>query len=199
MRARKVLVGLVAVGVTSIALLAADVLPAVASCTTSCQTAATALTAVVGSTGTRTLTAVTPSLTLSGTTTLTGIVSASVTEVAAPGDNPWYVTLQSSALSGPTVSGSTTAPPTIAAGYLSLAPATLPTGVGCLLASPACTVTAGTGGSLSGAQTLFTVTNEATTTAYSGVYTGSGTISLTVPNAQPSDTYTGTLTATLVQ
>lgn len=199
MGVRKILTGLLAVGAASTALLAADVAPAMASCTSAstpaCQTSTTLLSAVVGTTGTRVLAALPTTIALSGTS---GPVSATVTETAAPGDNPWYVTLQSTALDAPTVTGTTTPSP-IPASALTLTPTALPTGVGCLTVTTPCTASLGAAGPLDAAETLFEVSGESTGTAYTGIYTGTGTISLTVPNGQPADTYTGTLTATLVQ
>jgi hypothetical protein len=187
-----------AAATAAVGLLVVGGAPALAACSgSSCQSQTATVTAVIGGSGvlgTRTLDTISP-VALTGTSSLpTGTVSATVTETAATGDNPWSVTLQSSALTPSSGTGS------IPADDLTLANTGLPTGTGCLIVSLSpCTVTAGATGTLGTAQTLFTVTGEGSA-AYTGVYTGTGSISMNqVPNGLASGTYSGTLTATLIQ
>jgi hypothetical protein len=163
---------------------------------TGCDVTVTGVVGGLGLTGVRTLGAVTP-VALAGTSSLTGAVAVPVVEAAATGANPWSVTASSTAL--------TSGVNSIPASNLSVADTSLPTGgVGCLslalLVSQRCTITGGGAArALNTTQTLFSVANEDTATAYTGTYTYAGLLSLTVPNGTPAGTYTGTMTLTLVQ
>jgi hypothetical protein len=72
---------------------------------------------------------------------------------------------------------------------------------GCLSLATPCTETGGgtTAKPLNTAQKLFAVAGESTGQLYTGTYIYSGNLSLSVPNAQPTGVYTGTLTFTLLQ
>jgi len=61
------------------------------------------------------------------------------------------------------------------------------------------TISSGSGGTLDAAVTVFTVTGQLTTLAYTGVYTSATTLSLAIPNLQPTGAYTGNISITLVQ
>lgn len=153
--------------------------------------------AVGGLTGVRTIGVVTPVALAGATSPLTGALAVPVIETAAPGVD-WSVTaIANGALTG-AVSGGT-----IAASNLSVSNGVLPSGVGCLSLSLAvslrCNMAAGAGGALDTAKTLLSVTGESTSTTYTGTYNYAGTVSLNVPNGTPTDTYTGSLTLTLVQ
>jgi hypothetical protein len=170
--------------------------PAAAACPANdtCTQGAT-VTAVVGGTGlvgTRSITTATVGTLTPGTSTLTGALNATVAENVVAGDNPWSVTATSSNLTD-------TNSDTIAASNLSAGTTTAPTGVGCLLVTSPCTVTAGSGGSLGSAQTLYSVSGENPSDTYTGDYASVTPLTLTVPNGTPTGTYTGTVTVTLVQ
>jgi hypothetical protein len=152
--------------------------------------------AVTSTTGIRTLGPV-AAVTLTGAGSPVGSLVVPVTETAAQGVNPWYVTVSSSALTGAVSSAS------LPASSLTVADNVVPTTGGCLAltGSLQCTITGGgtTPRALSTAQTLFKVANESTSTAYTGTYSYTGNLALTVPNGTTMDTYSGTLTLTLVQ
>jgi hypothetical protein len=178
-------------------------LPAHAACdvtslTTSCVTAdstTSTVTAAVGSTGFRTITALPASLTLANGA-VGGPLAVTVTEALAQGSNVWGVT---AALTTPLTSGSTT----LDKNTLTVADAASPVSVstGCLAVASSCTVAGGgtTARPLDVAQTLFSVTGESAATLYTGTYGYAGLLKLTVPNGTPTGVYTGTLTLTLVQ
>jgi hypothetical protein len=161
--------------------------------TTNCTTTVTGVVGGTGLVGVRTLGPVT-GVTLAGASSLSGVLTVPVAEVAAVGTTPWSVTASSSDL--------TSGGNTISATNLTVADTGLPTGVGCLsVALNQCTVNGGgaTPRALDAAKTLFTVTGEQSTVAYTGVYTYTGAMNLAVPNGTPAGTYTGTMTLTLVQ
>ena len=160
--------------------------------TSPCDVSVQAIVGPSGLTGTRTLGAVAPIGLVAGATTLSGVLAVPVVETVATGDNAWSVTAVSSDLSNG--SGGT-----ITASHLTVADSGLPTGVGCILLTQ-CTVTGGGGArALDTAKTLFSVTGENTAAAYTGIYSYSGTLSLSVPNGTPLGTYNGSLTLTLLQ
>lgn len=172
---------------------AADCSPGPTNPNTGCTVTVSAVVGGTGLTGVRTLGAVAP-VALAGTSTLTGTLAVPVVETSATGVNPWSVTASSSNLTDLTSD-------TITASHLTVADTTLPSGVGCLsVALNPCTVTGGGGARpLDSTQTLFSVTGESTTTAYTGTYNYSGLLSLAVPNGTPAGSYSGSLTLTLVQ
>jgi hypothetical protein len=184
------------VGATVAALAALAAAPAYASTSTTTTATITAVVGGTGLTGTRTLTAF-PAVALSGTTALGGTLTAGVTETAATGDvNGWSVTVQSSALdeTAPATSG------VIPASDLSIGSIVAPSATGCLSVSlGTCAISGGSGGALDSPQTLFAVTGESASYAYTGVYTATGVLALSVPNGTAAGDYSGTLTATLIQ
>lgn len=122
----------------------------------------------------------------SSTNVLSGSVAVVVDEVDRAGTNAWSVTASSSAMS----SGSDSIP----ASALSLTDRTV---VQTLGGGTAAGVSGA--GSLGTAQTLFSVSGQSTSTAYTGSYAGAATLTLEVPVGTPSGAYAGTLTVTLVQ
>lgn len=157
-----------------------------------------AITAVVDSTtgGTRTITAAPASVTMglvSGSANLKGVLTVTVTELLVPGVNPWSVTAK---LAGNFVSGTNS----IASSNFKLTPTTK------VMAQTDTTIAMSLGAAdqplthtLTTGATLFSVSNELTTAAYTGTYTGTGDLILTVPSGSKTGTYTATLTVTLVQ
>lgn len=153
-------------------------------------TATLAATLTAGSIGSRSLTSISPVVlaTALNTPTASGAYTAVVTEAARGGTNPWSLTAVASALTGP--AGSTAIP----AAALSVGARSV------VQVAGGGTAAAPTGSSpLDSAATLFSNTGQSTSALYTGTYTGTGTISLAVPNGQAVGAYTGTLTVTLVQ
>lgn len=116
----------------------------------------------------------------------TGSLSVIVTESFMQGSNPWNVT---AVLTGPLLSGANSIP----ASAMTLTPDT-PVQV---QTAAGVTSAAGSAGALSSAVTLYTVSGESTAATYTGTYTGSGSLSLTVPSGAAIGTYTSTMTVTL--
>jgi len=176
--------------------------PAQAACDTTlagCSSAGTQTTTVSAALdsslgGTRTIAAV-PLVTLGlNSGSISSPLGVTVVETLAPGANPWGVSLQSTNLSS---SGNT-----LTADNLKVADAGgSPVVGGCLSLATPCTASGGgtTAKPLNSAQKLFAVAGESTGQLYTGTYLYSGNLSLTVPNAQPTGVYTGTLTFTLLQ
>jgi hypothetical protein len=127
--------------------------------------------------------------------TLRGSLSVNVTETAKVGGN-WEVTVRSSVLA-PLV----TSHPSLAARNLVLTGAPKPPSApqGCLRILNACTWTAGAGGPLDSERVLFKVTGQSPSTPYTGVYSATGGLTLSVPNGTAAETYNGTITVTLYQ
>lgn len=151
-------------------------------------TATLSATLTAGSIGSRSVTTVSPvALTTAlSSSVATGALSVVVTEAARGGTNPWSVTTVASALT----SGANTIP----ASNLSIL------GRGVVQVAGGGTAAAPTGTSaLSAAATLFSTTGQDAALLYTGTYTGTGTVSLAVPNGAAVGAYTGTLTVTLVQ
>lgn len=158
--------------------------------------------AVVDSTtvlGTRSITTVPQSLTMNSasSTSVTGSLGVAVTELAMPGPtggNPWSVTAK---LAGNLIKGSDS----IESSNMTLSPnsslsnETNPDASVSMAVGSANQSLAHTGG----AATLFSVSGEATDKLYSGVYTGAGALSLTIPSGTSTGNYTATMTVTLLQ
>lgn len=143
--------------------------------------------------GTRSVTAVTPliGLTLApGTSNLSGTVQIIVTEAARTGTAAWSVT---ASLSADLSDGGSPAA-TIARDKASIATAAAPTVLG-----GGGTSSAGAGGTLEAARTVFSNIEQNTGLNYSGTYTSSSAITLNVPNAQKTGVYTGTLLVSMSQ
>lgn len=141
-----------------------------------------------GSIGSRSVTTVSPItlVTALNSAVATGASSVVVTEAARGGTNPWSVTAVVGALSNGTntlpasnLSIDTRAVVAVAGGGTSTAPAG--------------------SASLASAATLMSNTGQNTGDLYTGTYTATGNVSLSVPNGQAVGAYTGTFTVTLVQ
>ncbi|MFA5787674.1 MAG: hypothetical protein WDA71_11965 [Actinomycetota bacterium] len=147
-------------------------------------------TITAGSIGSRSVTSVAPVVmtSLLNASQLTASYAVLVTETARTGTDPWSVTaVLAAALSdglGHTIPTSNMA--VSARSVLRV------------LGGGTATAPAGSE-DLSAAKTLFSVTGQDPLSVYTGTYTGSGTLTLTVPNATAVGVYTGTLTVTLVQ
>jgi hypothetical protein len=177
--------------------------PAHAACDTSlgagCTSAGTQTTTVSAALdsslgGARTIAAV-PTVTLGlNSGSITSPLAVTVVETLAAGANPWGVTLQSGNL---TSGGNTLTADNLKVADGSASPVT----GGCLSLATPCTETGGGTAAkpLNTAQKLFAVAGESTGQLYTGTYIYSGNLSLSVPNAQPTGVYTGTLTFTLLQ
>ena len=159
------------------------------------QDATTTVTAsLVNPAGTRVLNPVSAPSTMTfenGSRTATASISAVVVEALADGVNNWYVTAVSSNFAktgGGSIAASNMSLGSVSAGVAS---------VGDLSGTPSAT---GSGGTLDQARTFFTVTGETAGTfpGYTGTYTGSGTLSLTVPAGTAQGVYTSTVTVTLI-
>jgi hypothetical protein len=140
--------------------------------------------------GSRSVTTVSPVVLTNvvGTSTATGLLSVTVTEVARSGTNSWSLTAVASALSD----GAQT-PNTIPASALSvLGRSVQQTDGGGTAVAPVGT------SSLGSAATLFTTTGQNPGLLYTGGYVAGGTVSLAVPNLVVTGTYTGTLTVSLI-
>lgn len=142
-----------------------------------------------GSIGLRSLTS-TPAIALvptPGVSTVQGTMAAVVTEAAVTGTNPWSVTAIMSALSK--------------AGATDIANTNL------AISNRATVQVAGGGTStnpsgsqdLSAARTVHSTASQSTTAVYTGTYSDTANLDLSVPNGQPTGIYTGTMTITLVQ
>ncbi|MFA5787334.1 MAG: hypothetical protein WDA71_10230 [Actinomycetota bacterium] len=147
-------------------------------------------TITAGAIGSRSVTSVAPVVmtSLLNAPELTASYAVLVTETARTGTNPWSVTatLAGALSDGLGHSIATTNMAVSARSVLKVL------GGG--------TESAPTGSEdLSAARTLFALTGQDPLSVYTGTYTGSGTLTLTVPNAQAVGVYTGTLTVTLVQ
>jgi hypothetical protein len=155
------------------------------------------VTAVVGDetliTGTRSVTGVTPVIALSlltGTANMNGPVEIVVTEAARTGTASWSVTAQLAA----DLSDGGSPAATIPRSNLAIA-----TGSDPLVVGGGGTSSAGAGGSLEAARTVFSNSGQLTGLNYTGTYTSTSTVTLNIPNAQKTGIYTGTLTVSLVQ
>jgi hypothetical protein len=142
-----------------------------------------------GNIGVRSITS-TPAVVLSSAPnveTSNGSMSAIVTEGAVTGANPWTLT---AALSTLTL---TSGPETLANSNVAVSNrSTTAVAGGGSISSPSGSQ------NLSATRTLVTNT-QGTTTVYTGVYTTSADLALTVPNLSKTGVYTGTLTITLIQ
>lgn len=159
------------------------------------------VTAVVNSTtvtGSRSITTVPASLTMSSAAAgaVTGALTVAVTEVTMAGlsaSNPWKVTSQ---LTGNLLNGSNSIP----SSSLSLSPTSATsTNLDLTVAAVAGAANQSLSHTASAAAELFRVTGESPSALYTGVYTGVGTISLTIPSGTVSGSYTATMTVTLIQ
>lgn len=156
------------------------------------------LSAAVGSDagifGVRYISASTPSVVLAlntGTNTMSGLVAVTVSEEARTGTNPWSVTSVLAA----DLEGTTLDTNTIARSNVSISPSS-----GTILqVLGGGTTSAGGGGTLDAARTVMSNSGQDDGTNYTGTYAIDSTVTLTVPNATPTDVYTGTITLTLVQ
>jgi hypothetical protein len=139
--------------------------------------------------GTRIITSV-PAVVLSstlGSATLTGTMSVVVTETAVTGVSPWSVSVSMSAL---TKSG---APSIANSNVVIMNRAVAQVGGGG-------TSTPGSGAEiLSNTRTLHTTTGQSALGLYTGTYTDTATLSVSLPNGQNTGQYLGTMTITLVQ
>jgi hypothetical protein len=126
--------------------------------------------------------------TSAGLDTVTGSMSTLVTELAKGGTNPWSVT---AALSTLTRSGGTE---TLANTNVAVSGrSTVQVAGGGTASSPS-------GSEAFGAtRTLFTNNGQSLTNIYTGTYTNSANLTLTVPNNTVAGAYVGTMTFTLVQ
>jgi len=165
------------------------VMPNAAVASTASGTSSTTVTATLTGAGSRVVSS-DPAVALSNNSIAALTSSAfhvTVTEVAAQGDPGWFVTAQSSALTGLNPSN------TIPASDISVTP-------GAVTTTPLTgTDTPGSGGALNVAQTLWTNSGQVSTTNYSGTHIGSETLTLNPPTTAAADTYTATLTMTLFQ
>jgi hypothetical protein len=148
------------------------------------------VTAVVASaTGERFVSAAPPVVLarLAGTATMTGALVLGVTELARTGTASWSLQAQ---LDADLSDGGDNS---IARSQMSMdTGTTVPVGGGGEIAS-------GSDGTLDAEVTVFTNTGQLTTLAYTGVYTSTTTLSLTIPNLQPTGAYSGNISITLVQ
>lgn len=140
---------------------------------------------------TRSITAVQPVAlaATAGQSTLTGSMSATVTEAAELGANPWTLT---ATLTNLTLVGTGDTIPNSSVSISSRATASTPaTGMG--------TITpAGGTQTLAATRTLVTVA-QSTSTLYTGTYVSTADLTATVPNGSHVGAYSGTLTITLIQ
>lgn len=155
------------------------------------------ITAPVGVTsgvfGTRSVTLVTPSIPLAlnpGSSQMNGTVAVTVSEFARTGTASWSVT---GVLSADLSDGGSPAA-TIARDRLALATSANPT-----ILNGGGSGAFGAGGSLEAARSIFSVSGQAPTLNYTGTYSSSSSLTLTIPNAQKTGIYTGTLMVSLVQ
>lgn len=140
--------------------------------------------------GTRTMTppAAIALSTSTGLDTVTGSMSTSVSELAKGGTNPWSVTV---ALSQLTRSGGTE---TLAAANVAVSGrSTSQLAGGGSVSSPAGSE------AFDATRTLFTNNGQALTNVYTGSYSNSASLTLSVPNNTVAGSYIGTMTFTLVQ
>ena len=122
-----------------------------------------------------------------GTSNMTGELILGVTELARTGTAEW--SLQAELADDLSDGGDNS----IAASQLSMDTGTTEAVGG------GGTITSGSDGTLDAAVTVFTNTGQLTTLAYTGVYASATTLSLEIPNLQPTGTYTGNISITLVQ
>ena len=151
--------------------------------------ASVSATITAGSIGSRSVTVATASPMTSALngSTLTGTLSVTVAEAARTGTNPWSVT---AVLAGALASGGNTIP----ASNMSVSNRSFSRTLG------GGTVSNGSGNQdLSAARTLFSVADQSATSVYTGSYSGTGDLTLSVPNGQAVGLYTGSITVTLVQ
>lgn len=141
---------------------------------------------ITGLQGERTVASVTPVALAGVGSTLSGPLTVTVAETTRAGTNPWSVTA--------TMTEMTSGANTLPASALSLSNR----GVTALLGGGTATAPAGSA-ALSTAQTLFTVSNQSPNSVYTGTYTGTSDVSLSLPTNTATGVYTGTLTVTLVQ
>lgn len=134
-----------------------------------------------------TLASATPMLSAFSSGELTSTLSVTVDETTRTGTAPWSV---QAVLDGALSDGGTE---TIAASNLAAAPGSVTQLLG------GGTPAAGSGGTLDGATTLFTVSGQATDTTYTGTYSQNTGLTLTVPTGTKTGTYTGNVSITLVQ
>lgn len=159
---------------------------------------ATVSTNLASATGTRALSGIASSTALvtTSSTSASASFSVSAVEVLADGvTNGWSVI----AISGDfaRVEGGSIAAANFAYAQGNAASRTV---TGVEVGTPYGTINAGTNGPLDSEQTLFSVSGETAGTfpGYTGIYTGVGNITLTVPAGTASGIYTATVTITLV-
>jgi hypothetical protein len=122
-----------------------------------------------------------------GDSTVHGTMTVVVTETAVNGINPWSVTASMSALN------QTFAPPIPSSQLVISARSVTQVGGG-----GTSTPTPGAE-NMSTTRTLHVTTGQSALSVYTGTYTDTATLNLSVPNAQPTGQYVGTMTITLVQ
>jgi hypothetical protein len=154
------------------------------------STATITATITGGAIGSRSVTSVAPVALDStlGSANLTGTLAVVVTEASRTGTNGWSVTAQAGDLTR------ATGTETIPASALSVSGRS----VAQTLGGGTSTATSGSQ-SLDSPRTLFSNSGQSTGAVYTGTYSASGNLSLTVPNGTLTGVYTGTLTVTLVQ
>lgn len=150
--------------------------------------------------GTRSVTsvAITPLAIVPGTASMNGVATIVVTELARTGTAEWSVRAIldeiGTAGSGNGLTDGLVSPTYVPRSALNVAAAT-PT----IVPGPPATGVLGAGGALSIIRTLYTVNTESTSLNYTNTYTSLHTLTLTIPNAQKTGVYTGTLRISLVQ
>ena len=124
-----------------------------------------------------------------GTATLTSALTATVTETARSGTNPWYLTASMSDLTTATTPASTIDNENMAVSGR----AVTKTLAGGTVAAPEGS------SSLAGTVTLFSNTGQDPALTYTGSYASSSNWTLTPPNLTATGAYTGTITLTINQ
>lgn len=154
----------------------------------SASTATVTANVTAGGIGLRSLTSV-PAIALTatpGNSKVSGSMSAVVTEAAVTGVTPWSVTADLTTLTN----GSNT---------LANSNVDINTrGVTKVAGGGTATATSGAE-DLSATRTIFTTTGQSTTAVYTGTYSSTANLDLTIPNGTATGIYTGTMTVTLVQ
>jgi hypothetical protein len=122
-----------------------------------------------------------------GDTQLRGSMSVVVTETTRTGTSPWSITASVSTLTDATAH-------TLAAANIAVSNrSAFRTLGGGTVTAPGAATTFGS------PITWFTNTGQSSAILYTGTYTGSADLALSLPNATPVGVYTGTLTVTLLQ
>lgn len=143
--------------------------------------------------GTRSVATVTPSIPLAlipGSAQMNGNVAIVIAENARTGTASWSVT---GVLAANLSDGGTPAE-TIARDRLAMATTANP-----IIVSGGGEGAFGAGGTLEEARTVFSVSGQDPELNYTGTYSSSSSLTLTIPNAQKTGIYTGTLMVSLVQ